>query len=136
MDLPKIQIQYLKTIYRITVEGGRDAKLQDLAKEMEVKEPSASDILKKLQDKGLITKVSWGRYTLTKKGVAITEAIIHNHRVLENFLAETLGLDPDMACREADRIDSAISNELARKICEKLGRPEQCIHGRCIKHFD
>ena len=55
--------------------------------------------------------------------------MIRHHRLLEQYLAETLGLSIDAVHDEADRLEHVLSDELERRIDEALGFPTHDPHG-------
>ena len=55
--------------------------------------------------------------------------MIRHHRLLELYLAGTLGLDVDQVHAEADRLEHAISEELEERIDRALGYPMHDPHG-------
>ena len=55
--------------------------------------------------------------------------MIRHHRLLELYLAETLGIDVDDVHEEADRLEHALSEELEARIDQALGFPTHDPHG-------
>ena len=55
--------------------------------------------------------------------------MIRHHRLLELYLAQTLGIDVDEVHDEADRLEHALSEELEARIDEALGFPTHDPHG-------
>ena len=55
--------------------------------------------------------------------------VIRHHRLLELYLAETLGLSVDDVHDEADRLEHVISEELEARIDKALGFPTHDPHG-------
>ena len=55
--------------------------------------------------------------------------MIRHHRLLEQYLAQTLGLDIDAVHAEADRLEHALSEEVEARIDESLGFPTHDPHG-------
>ena len=55
--------------------------------------------------------------------------MIRHHRLLELYLAETLGLAVDAVHDEADRLEHALSEELEARIDRALGFPTHDPHG-------
>jgi DtxR family Mn-dependent transcriptional regulator len=62
--------------------------------------------------------------------------VIRHHRLLEQYLAETLGLPLDALHAEADRLEHALSEELEARIEERLGYPTHDPHGHPIPNAD
>jgi len=119
---------YLKGIYKLQAAGGR-ATTTALAREMGVAPSSATSMVKKLAVLGLVEHAPYRGVTLTKSGSRIAVEVIRHHRLLEQYLAETLGLGIDAVHAEADRLEHALSEELEARIDEKLGFPTHDPHG-------
>jgi DtxR family Mn-dependent transcriptional regulator len=67
--------------------------------------------------------------TLTPAGERVALEVIRHHRLLELYLAETLGLDVDDVHDEADKLEHVISEELEERIDRALGFPTHDPHG-------
>jgi len=66
-------------------------KLSELSKALNVKPPTALELVSRLEKKGLV-KRSKGMILLTNEGRVMYRNIVYVHRVFENFLVEC-GLD-------------------------------------------
>src|SRR5262245_51401104 len=66
---------------------------------------------------------------LTEAGERVALEVIRHHRLLELYLAETLGLHIDDVHAEADRLEHALSEELEERIASALGDPTHDPHG-------
>src|SRR2546421_555104 len=67
--------------------------------------------------------------TLTGSGERVALEVIRHHRLLELYLAETLGLHVDEVHDEAERLEHVISEELEQRIDKALGFPTHDPHG-------
>jgi len=119
---------YLKEIYKLQAEHGRVAT-SALAARLGVEPPSATAMLKKLAALELVEHEPYRGASLTKAGERIALEVIRHHRLLEQYLAETLGLPLDAVHMEADRLEHALSEELEARIDESLGFPTHDPHG-------
>jgi len=61
--------------------------------------------------------------------VRVALEVIRHHRLLELYLADTLGLGLDDVHAEADRLEHVISEELEARIDRALGHPTHDPHG-------
>lgn len=134
MRVNRAEAMYLKRIYEVSVEKGDEVTSYGLAKHFGVKTPSSIDVLNRLQRKGLVSRKVWGPVILTEMGIRLARELLHVHRLVECFLCDTLDLPLDVACREAAKLDHLISDEVVRRICERMSRPSRCPHGRAIPH--
>jgi DtxR family Mn-dependent transcriptional regulator len=119
---------YLKEIYKLQA-GGERATTTQIARAMGVAPSSATAMLKKLAALGLAEHARYRGVTLTDSGERIALEIIRHHRLLEQYLAETLGLSIDAVHAEADRLEHALSEELEALIDKSLGYPTHDPHG-------
>ncbi len=122
---------YLKEIYKLLAAGER-ATTTAIARQMGVAPSSATSMLKKLAVLGLAEHAPYRGVTLTEAGNRIALEVIRHHRLLEQYLAETLGLAIDAVHAEADRLEHALSEELEARIDEQLGFPTHDPHGHPI----
>ena len=119
---------YLKEIYKIQASGEKPTTTA-IAKRMGVAPSSATSMLKKLAALGLAEHAPYRGIELSNAGTKIALEVIRHHRLLEQYLAETLGLSIDAVHAEADRLEHVLSEELEARIDEKLGYPTHDPHG-------
>jgi DtxR family transcriptional regulator, Mn-dependent transcriptional regulator len=62
--------------------------------------------------------------------------VTRHHRLLELYLARTLGIDVADVHAEADRLEHVISEELEARIDQALGYPTHDPHGDPIPDAD
>ncbi len=119
---------YLKGIYKLQAAGGL-ATVTALAQDQGVSPASASAMLKKLAALELLEHEPYRGARLTPAGEKVALEVIRHHRLLELYLADTLGLDVDHVHDEADRLEHVISEELEARIDQALGYPTHDPHG-------
>ena len=127
-DLSAAIQDYVKEIYKLQSSGTR-ATTTAIAKAMGVAPSSATSMLKKLAALGLAEHAPYRGVELSEQGQKIALEVIRHHRLLEQYLAETLGLPIDAVHAEADRLEHVISEELEARIDESLGFPTHDPHG-------
>ena len=130
-DLSAAIQDYLKEIYKLHAEGER-ATTSAIARRMGVAPSSVTSMLKKLAALGLAEHARYRGVQLSESGTKIALEVIRHHRLLEQYLAQTLGLGIDAVHAEADRLEHVISEELEARIDEKLGYPTHDPHGHPI----
>jgi DtxR family Mn-dependent transcriptional regulator len=69
---------------------------------------------------------------LTAEGELAALEVVRNHRLLELYLHEKLGYSWDEVHEEAERLEHAISEELAGRLSAALGHPTHDPHGHAI----
>ena len=119
---------YLKEIYKLGTESER-VSTSALARRQQVSDASASAMVKKLAALGLAEHAPYRGVTLTHAGEQVALEVIRHHRLLELYLAETLGIGVDDVHDEADRLEHALSEELEERIDKALGFPTHDPHG-------
>ena len=128
MELTDAIQDYLKEIYKLEA-GGQRATTSALAERLEISAPSVTSMLKKLATLGLVKHERYRGATLTDRGERVALEVIRHHRLLEQYLVETLGLPIDAVHAEADRLEHALSEELEAHIDRTLGFPTRDPHG-------
>ncbi|MDQ2983065.1 MAG: metal-dependent transcriptional regulator [Actinomycetota bacterium] len=126
---------YLREIYKLQVDGSRVA-VTALAREQRVSPASASAMVKKLAVLKLVDHTPYRGVRLTEAGEQVAIEVIRHHRLLELYLAETLGLHVDDVHAEADRLEHVLSEELEARIDRALGFPTHDPHGDPIPSAD
>src|ERR671914_532211 len=87
---------YAKAIYSLqTRASGEPVSTNDIAERMEVTPASASSMVKKLADLGLVAHVPYKGVQLTANGERLALEVLRHHRLLELYLAEQLGVPWD-----------------------------------------
>jgi DtxR family Mn-dependent transcriptional regulator len=119
---------YLREIYKLA-ESGERVTTTAIARQMRVSAASASAMVKKLAALSLVVHAPYRGVSLTAEGEQIALEVIRHHRLLELYLAETLGIHVDEVHDEADRLEHVLSEELEARIDETLGYPTHDPHG-------
>jgi len=122
---------YLREVFKLETAGER-ATTSTVAAAMDVSAPSASAMLKRLAALELVEHAPYRGVALTDTGRRVALEIVRHHRLLEQYLAETLGVPLEDVHDEADRLEHALSEELERLIDAKLGHPTHDPHGHPI----
>ena len=126
---------YLKGIYKLQAAGER-VTITAVARDQGVSAASASSMVKKLAALDLLEHEPYGGAHLTGAGERVAVEVIRHHRLIELYLAKTLGLDVDAVHAEADRLEHVISEELEARIDRALGYPTHDPHGDPIPDAD
>jgi DtxR family transcriptional regulator, Mn-dependent transcriptional regulator len=127
---------YAKAIYQIGERVGGAVSTNALAERLDVTPASASGMVRKLDDLGLVEHVPYKGVQLTTKGVRVALEVLRHHRLLELYLAETLGVPWDRVHDEAEVLEHVLSEELEALIAAKLGNPTRDPHGDPIPSAD
>jgi DtxR family transcriptional regulator, Mn-dependent transcriptional regulator len=120
---------YAKAIYALEARAGDAVSTTALAERLAVTPASASGMMRKLDDLGLVTHVPYRGVRLTGEGVRLALEVIRHHRLLELYLSEDLGVPWDRVHDEAEVLEHVLSEDLEALIAAKLGDPTHDPHG-------
>ncbi len=120
---------YAKAIYQLQARGEGSVGTGAVAESLGVTPASASAMLKRLADEGLVEHAPYKGVRLTSEGEQLALEMIRHHRLIELFLAEVLGMPWDRVHEEAEVLEHHISEELEELIAAKLGQPVRDPHG-------
>ena len=127
---------YAKAIYALQVEGGGPVTNNALAERLRVSAASASNMVKKLDGLGLVEHAPYHGVELTSAGRRVALEVLRHHRLLELYLAQSLGVPWDRVHDEAEVLEHHISEELEELIANALGNPTHDPHGDPIPTRD
>ncbi|NUP89069.1 MAG: metal-dependent transcriptional regulator [Candidatus Sumerlaeia bacterium] len=122
---------YLKAIYEVQEREGRVAT-SALAERLQISAASATGMIKKLAEMGLVSHEPYQGVRLTEPGRKIALEVIRHHRLVETYLVEAMGLTWDKVHDEAEKWEHVLSEELEDRMDEMLGRPTHDPHGAPI----
>src|SRR4029079_7576857 len=86
-------------------------------------------MVKRLDELGFVTHEPYRGVQLTEKGRAVALEVLRHHRLLELYLAKSLGVPWDRVHDEAEVLEHVLSEELEELIAAKLGNPTHDPHG-------
>jgi DtxR family Mn-dependent transcriptional regulator len=129
---------YTKAIYALQHRGGASAAVSTnaLAERLGVTAASASGMVKRLGELGLVDHQPYHGVVLSDAGRRIALEVIRHHRLLELYLVESLGVPWDRVHQEAEVLEHVLSEELEDLIAAKLGDPTVDPHGDPIPSRD
>jgi DtxR family Mn-dependent transcriptional regulator len=127
---------YAKAIYALEQRDGSAVSTNAIADRMGVTAASASSMVKRLDGMGLVSHVPYRGVQLTDAGLKVALEVLRHHRLLELYLAETLGVPWDRVHDEAEVLEHVLSEELEELIAAKLGHPTHDPHGDPIPTRD
>lgn len=120
---------YLKAIYHLENHFANGVSTNALAEEMQTKASSATDMIKKLADKSMISYIPYQGVTLSETGRAYAVKVVRKHRLWEVFLLEKLNFSWDEVHDVAEQLEHIKSEKLTDKLDEFLGFPKVDPHG-------
>lgn len=108
MSLLESGENYLETILILTKRNGSVRSI-DIANEMDFTKASVSRAMSILKRDNYIIMEADGSILLTKEGLKMANAVYDRHITLTRFIHENLGVDMDIAEKDACRIEHIIS---------------------------
>jgi DtxR family Mn-dependent transcriptional regulator len=122
---------YLKALLKLSFQNEEkpEAGTNEMAAYLGVKPATATDMLKKLKEKDLVTYKKYGKILLTDAGRKNGITILRKHRLWETFLYEKLDFSWDEVHEVAEQLEHIQSAKLVDKLEEFLDFPEFDPHG-------
>ncbi|MFO8028846.1 MAG: metal-dependent transcriptional regulator [Cyclonatronaceae bacterium] len=133
--LSESQEDYLKEIFKLQ-EINDHVSMQDLARELNVRPPSVTGMIKKLCAMDLVEHEPYKGVSLTVTGEKIALEVLRHHRLLELYLARHLNYSWDEIHEEAERLEHVISEKFEAAISELMDDPTHDPHGDPIPSVD
>lgn len=127
MLTPAIE-DYLKAVYKLG-HSGDAVTTNAVAERLGVSPASVTNMMKKLARLELVDYTPYRGVQLTRDGRKIALLVTRRHRLLELYLVRRLGMGLDAVHQEADRLEHALSEELAERIARSMGEPTRDPHG-------
>jgi DtxR family Mn-dependent transcriptional regulator len=123
--------EYVEAIYHL---GGQAAPvgLADLAAKLSLSAASVNEMVRRLEEQGLVTYTPYRGVLLSHEGLCEALAVTRRHRLWERFLTDLLGLPWDVVHQEACKLEHAASEEITERLAVLLDHPERCPHGRPV----
>ncbi|MBN1052131.1 metal-dependent transcriptional regulator [Clostridium botulinum] len=104
---------YLEMIYRCSLEE-KSIRLNKIAQMLNVRDSSASKMMKKLGDLALINYEKYGVIELTENGITLGKYLLDRHIIIEKFLKYLGGREEVLI--ETELIEHVISGETVENI--------------------
>lgn len=127
---------YLKAVYALGERQTGPVTTTDLAHRLGVSVSSASGMVRKLSELGLITHRRYHNVGLTETGRRVALAVLRRHRIIELYLLKALGFRWDEVHEEAEVLEHAVSDKLLERMAAALGNPTRDPHGDPIPTTD
>lgn len=115
LELTRSEENYLEAI--LTLEHRNPTvRVKDVADAMGVRMASVTNILKKLDSRGMVRYERYGNVSLTDLGRTHAERVMNRHRLLEVFFHKVLGVDRETAEADACKVEHALSRQTVEKL--------------------
>jgi DtxR family Mn-dependent transcriptional regulator len=137
-SMPSLTVEnYVKTIYLLGQQGrASEVATGTIAAALGVLPGTVTSMLKTLDESNLATYTPYEGVRLTAAGRALALRVLRRHRLIEQFLSQTLNLSWDEVHEEAEHMEHAVSDALVDRIDAYLGHPTTDPHGDPIPQAD
>lgn len=115
-NLSESEESYVETIYSLIKEHGY-ARVADIADALNVKPPSVTNMLQKLDEQKFVNYTRYRGVVLTRKGKLLAKTLERRHRALKKFLV-IIGVSEESAEKEACEIEHIINRETIEKLAK------------------
>lgn len=123
--------EYLELLYRLGADR-EPVRPASIARELGVSTASVTEMLSRLETKGLVTRTANRHVILTDDGTRNGRSQVRKHRLVEQFLHGMLGRPWDEVHDDACRFEHVMSPEITESLDRALGSPATCPHGNPI----
>lgn len=119
---------YLEAIHVIGLDK-QMVRVKDVAQYVGVTMPSVVAAIRSLSEKGLVEQEKYGSIELTNAGKRVAEDVYKRHQTLYAFFYEVLGLETEVAERDACQVEHYISPETTRRLGKMVDYIRSCAMG-------
>lgn len=120
---------YLKCIYHLSKDGKEEVSTNAIAEQMNTKPASVTDMIRKLDKKGVLLYKKYQGVSLSPQGLAEALYVVRKHRLWEVFLVEKLKFHWDEVHDIAEQLEHIKSPLLIDRLDKFLGSPQYDPHG-------
>ncbi len=127
---------YIETIYQLIQKKG-EARTKEVAKELDVKPPSVSEMLQKLDKQGLVNYNKYKSIKLTKKGKEIAKNVFETHKALKNFF-KVIKVPEEIAEQDACKAEHKLNPKTVKQLKKFSKFLKECPKNQpeWINHFE
>ncbi|MBZ8177938.1 metal-dependent regulator [Corynebacterium poyangense] len=130
-DLVDTTEMYLRTVYELEEEGIVPLRAR-IAERLEQSGPTVSQTVARMERDGLLIVRPDRSLEMTEAGRARATAVMRKHRLAERLLTDILGMDIHQVHDEACRWEHVMSDEVERRLIERLDDPTYSPFGNPI----
>lgn len=112
---------YLEAIIELEETEGK-VRVTDIANKLQIAKASVNQTINKLKEMSLVKQQVYGPVELTEKGRQAADKIRQRHRRLRQFLVEVLGVDRQVAEKDACLMEHAVSTQTMEQLTDFLCR--------------
>lgn len=126
-DLTYAEKMYLLKIYQTSIAEGKHISTTQIAKLLQVKASSATDMLKRLSCRELVLYSKYHGCEMTTEGIRIASLILEQLTLTQQFLIRKLDMNEEDSLRIAEKIVALSEPVLFNRIMQVLNCPAQRV---------
>jgi DtxR family Mn-dependent transcriptional regulator len=126
--------EYLESLYWLH-EAGIERTPTNLSRAMQVSPPSVTEMVRRMEKDGLVSRGTDKRISLTDEGEKVAQHVVSRHRLVEAFLVKVMGVPWDEVHEEAEAFEMGVTETLEARMLELIGDAKTCPHGHPIGDF-
>jgi DtxR family Mn-dependent transcriptional regulator len=109
--------EYIETIYGLEKKN-KIASTGEIASHLKIRPSSVTEMLQKLEIRGLIEYKPYYGVALTDEGRKIAKTLDKKHKILAEFFHKVLGVKKEIAEKDACEIEHHVSKDTIKKLIE------------------
>ena len=109
--------EYIKNMYVLKKQNG-NVRVTDVAEKMDCSKASVNKALNNLRDNGLVNYETYGTIEITDAGEDLAQKILESYDIVFVFLKDVLGMEAEVAEKEAENMKSSMSDETINKLAK------------------
>jgi DtxR family Mn-dependent transcriptional regulator len=120
--------EYVEIIYSL-LQDNPVARIKEISQQRGVTPSSVSTAIRNLQKQNLVDHQKFGYVDLTNEGQELGKSLARRHELLKFFLENVLGVESDLAEKDACLIEHIITSETSGKLLRFIEFIESFPHG-------
>ncbi len=112
---------YLEAVFIISKQKS-SVRLTDIAEFLGVSKPSVNRAINTLTQNGYLEHVTYGDIVITPQGESYAANVLRRHKLIKQFLIDTLGVDEKTAENDACQMEHVMSSSTIDKLYDYLER--------------
>ncbi len=122
---------YLKSIFELKV-GEEPVAVSSIAQRLGVSSVSATEMMKRLEQNGLVIHTPYKGYDLSAEGRKRALVVVRKQRLWERFLVDHLGIAWEQLYDFSCSLEHATHSQVTEALANFLDHPTHCPHGNPI----
>ncbi len=112
---------YLEAVFVISKQKS-SVRLTDIAEHLGVSKPSVNRAINTLTQNGFLEHVTYGDIVITPQGESYAANVLRRHKLIKQFLVDTLGVDEKTAEHDACQMEHVMSPSTIDRLYDYLER--------------